>query len=71
MIEDVDASDGPDAPVVKLINGIDAATFVQNLANSAGGSQDPDASYNTMFFSRSLFAAGSEEGLFHLGGRHQ
>ncbi len=37
--------------MVTLINGVDAATFIQDTIDAAGFNQDKDAQYNTMFYS--------------------
>jgi len=44
------------APIVTKINGIDASKYIQDTVNSASYLQDPDASYNTMFWSKSTAA---------------
>ncbi|QPH04751.1 hypothetical protein C2857_002008 [Epichloe festucae Fl1] len=78
------SEDGTSLPVIKLqehvvanpktaqaitrINGIDAAKYVEGIANSASFLQDADASYNSMFWSKST-AANNERGNFVAGGR--
>ncbi|KAG5974691.1 hypothetical protein E4U55_008097 [Claviceps digitariae] len=56
------------APVVTKINGVDAAQYLEDTVNSASYLQDPDAAYNTMFWSKSG-AAMSGSGNFVTGGR--
>ncbi|KAK2593876.1 hypothetical protein QQS21_008396 [Conoideocrella luteorostrata] len=78
------SEDGTSLPVIKLqkdvaanpkaaqaitkINGIDAAKYVEDTVNSASFLQDVDASYNTMFWSKSTAANGGV-GNFVAGGR--
>ncbi|KAI5922337.1 peptidase s41 family protein [Camillea tinctor] len=57
------------ASVVKLINGQDAATFVLNWINQAGGNQDVDAAYNSMFYEKAYVAENGNPGNFKWGGR--
>ncbi|KAL0472601.1 hypothetical protein QR685DRAFT_473342 [Neurospora intermedia] len=57
------------ASVVKLINGIDAATYLAKTIDVAGISQDPDANYNTMFYQKATFASSKSTGFFANGGR--
>ncbi|KAK3956608.1 hypothetical protein QBC32DRAFT_108921 [Pseudoneurospora amorphoporcata] len=57
------------ASVVKLINGIDAATYVAKTIDAAGFSQDPDANYNSMFYQKATFANSGSTGYFANGGR--
>ncbi|OTB02846.1 hypothetical protein M426DRAFT_322273 [Hypoxylon sp. CI-4A] len=57
------------ASAVKLINGVDAATFVEDWINQAAGNQDADAAYNTMFFEKAFVAENKNQGYFQTGGR--
>ncbi|KAM7207189.1 hypothetical protein V8F20_002455 [Naviculisporaceae sp. PSN 640] len=57
------------ASIVKLINGIDAATYISNIVNAAGWNQDPDAAYNSMFFSLANVLTLDSPGYFARGGR--
>ncbi|KAI1101282.1 hypothetical protein F4804DRAFT_14560 [Jackrogersella minutella] len=57
------------ASIVKLINGVDAATFVEDWINQAGGNQDADAAYNSMFFEKAFLAENKNQGYFETGGR--
>jgi hypothetical protein len=57
------------ASAIVQINGIEAAKFVADLVFTASSSQDPDAGYNTMFYSNAQFAASGSYGLFETGGR--
>ncbi|KAI1212581.1 uncharacterized protein F4807DRAFT_341782 [Annulohypoxylon truncatum] len=54
---------------VKLINGVDAATFIEDWINQAGGNQDLDAAYNSMFFEKAFLAENKNLGYFQTGGR--
>ncbi|KAG5932947.1 hypothetical protein E4U53_001148 [Claviceps sorghi] len=56
------------AQTVTKINNIDAAKFLEDTVNSASYLQDPDAAYNTMFWSKAT-AAASGSGNFVSGGR--
>ncbi|KAI1334670.1 hypothetical protein F5Y15DRAFT_409507 [Xylariaceae sp. FL0016] len=68
VYEDVMSS--PDtASVVQLINGVDAATYVEDWINQAGGNQDVDAAYNSMFFEKAFLAENANLGYFQSGGR--
>ncbi|ORY55627.1 uncharacterized protein BCR38DRAFT_414810 [Pseudomassariella vexata] len=68
VYEDVISS--PDtASVVKLINGIDAATYVSDWIFQVSGNQDADAAYNSMFFEKSYVAELASFGYFQSGGR--
>ncbi|KAG5928950.1 hypothetical protein E4U42_007582 [Claviceps africana] len=78
------SEDGTSLPVIKLqsevlanaktaqtvtkINGVDAAKFIEDSVNAASYLQDPDAAYNTMFWSKAT-AAASGSGNFISGGR--
>ncbi|KAK3317985.1 hypothetical protein B0H66DRAFT_555919 [Apodospora peruviana] len=68
VYEDVLASPET-ASVVKLINGIDAATYLANTIYAASWNQDADAAYNSMFYSKANIAVGSSRGYFANGGR--
>ncbi|KAK3399896.1 hypothetical protein B0T20DRAFT_172260 [Sordaria brevicollis] len=57
------------ASVVKLINGIDAATYLAKTIDAAGFSQDPDANYNSMFYQKATVANSGSTGYFANGGR--
>ncbi len=57
------------APVVVLINGIDAATYVEDFIYTASFNQDADAAYNTMFSEKAFVAGGVSNGYFSGGGR--
>ncbi|POR32523.1 Uncharacterized protein TPAR_07296 [Tolypocladium paradoxum] len=57
------------ASAVKLINGIDAAKYVQDTINTATFNQDVDSAYNTMFYEASMRAAAGVSGYFAGGGR--
>jgi hypothetical protein len=57
------------ASVVKLINGIDASTYVANWAYTASFNQDADAAYNTMFYEKAFEAGGTGNGYFSSNGR--
>ncbi|KAI5867398.1 hypothetical protein GGS23DRAFT_548228 [Durotheca rogersii] len=68
VYDDVVAS--PDtASTVALINGVDAATFVEDWINQATGNQDADAAYNSMFFEKAFLAENNNLGYFQTGGR--
>lgn len=66
--EDVTSSPST-ASVVKLINGIDASTYVADWAYTASFNQDADAAYNTMFFEKAFEAGGTGNGYFYINGR--
>ncbi|KAB5576208.1 pyridine nucleotide-disulfide oxidoreductase family protein [Coniochaeta sp. 2T2.1] len=68
LYEDV-ISSPETASVVKLINGVDAATYVLNTINAAGYNQDVDSQYNSMFFEKANFAVAGTKGYFSGGGR--
>ncbi|KAK4215348.1 hypothetical protein QBC37DRAFT_270465, partial [Rhypophila decipiens] len=57
------------ASIVKLINGVDAATYIGNTINAAGWNQEPDAAYNSMFYSLANVVTLSSPGYFARGGR--
>ncbi|KHN96542.1 pyridine nucleotide-disulfide oxidoreductase family protein [Metarhizium album ARSEF 1941] len=56
------------AQAITMINGIDAAKYVEDTVNAASYLQDVDASYNTMFWSKATAANGGV-GNFISGGR--
>lgn len=65
-----DVVSGVEAPsTVKLINGLDATTFIQGWINQASGNQDADAAYNSMFFEKAFVAENKNQGYFQTGGR--
>lgn len=68
IYEDVISSPST-ASSVTLINGIDAATYLEDTINQAGWNQDVDSAYNSMFFELSAPAAGLGVGYFQGGGR--
>lgn len=68
IYEDITASPST-ASVLKLINGIDASTYVQNYAYTASFNQDADAAYNTMFFEKAFVGEGTGNGYFFRNGR--
>jgi len=57
------------ASVVKLINGVDAAEYVESTINKAGYNQDVDSAYNSMFFEKANLAVSGSRGYFADGGR--
>ncbi|KAK1242004.1 hypothetical protein MKX07_007827 [Trichoderma sp. CBMAI-0711] len=79
------SEDGVSLPVVKFyedvvanadaassithINGIDAATYVEEFGSQAVGYQDKDAIFNSMFFSLAAHAVHHRTGYFAKGGR--
>ncbi|KAH8896236.1 hypothetical protein GQ53DRAFT_792162 [Thozetella sp. PMI_491] len=67
LYEDVIAAPNT-ASVIKLINGIDASTYVGDTIFFASSNQDKDAAYNTMFYSLAHDATGSH-GYFANSGR--
>lgn len=68
IYEDVISSPST-ASAVTLINGIDAATYLEDTINQAGWNQDVDSAYNSMFYQVSATAAGLGAGYFRGGGR--
>ncbi|KAI1500020.1 peptidase s41 family protein [Biscogniauxia marginata] len=68
LYEDV-ISSPETASVVKLINGKDASTFVQDWINQVSGNQDADAAYNSMFYEKAYVAENGNPGNFKWGGR--
>ncbi|KAI1120080.1 hypothetical protein F5Y10DRAFT_259121 [Nemania abortiva] len=81
------SSDGDSLPVIKVledavspskesshvvkINGVDAATFIEGRVTESSNTQDPDAGYNTMFFSQANKAGLQANGYFEGGGRER
>lgn len=64
-----DVISSPDtASVVSLINGVDAATFIEKQIFRVTGNQDADSAYNSMFYEKA-FAASNGTGYFKQGGR--
>ncbi|KAI8180792.1 Peptidase S41 family protein ustP [Colletotrichum sp. SAR 10_75] len=57
------------ASEVKLINGIDAATYLDETINKANWNRDADSAYNSVFFEQSLYATTGGKGYFSSGGR--
>jgi hypothetical protein len=57
------------ASVVTEINGVDAATYVEDWIFQASFNQVSDAAYNTMFFEKAFVAGGDGKGYFSSGGR--
>ncbi|KAI0883788.1 uncharacterized protein GGS22DRAFT_166094 [Annulohypoxylon maeteangense] len=65
-----DILNGVESPsTVTLINGVDAATYIENWIGQAGGNQDVDAAYNSMFFEKAFVAENKNQGYFQTGGR--
>ncbi|KAI1087933.1 hypothetical protein F5B19DRAFT_496899 [Rostrohypoxylon terebratum] len=65
-----DVANGVENPsTVKLINDVDAATYIEDWINQAGGNQDVDAAYNSMFFEKAFLAENKNQGYFQTGGR--
>lgn len=56
------------ASVLKTINGVDAAKYVADLADSTSYSHDPDAAFNGMLYTSNLI--GGRRGQFGTGGRY-
>ncbi|KAI0532324.1 hypothetical protein GGR58DRAFT_523341 [Xylaria digitata] len=81
------SEDGTSLPVIKVledavspsetsshiieINGVDAATFIEERVSDSSNAQDPDAGYNTMFFSQANKAGLQANGYFEGGGRER
>jgi hypothetical protein len=59
----------PGASSIASINGVEAWRFVSDAINMAAMNQDPDAAYNTMFYTPGLNAVGAGKGYFGSGGR--
>ncbi|KAF9881453.1 hypothetical protein CkaCkLH20_00599 [Colletotrichum karsti] len=68
VYEDV-VSSPETASAVKLINGIDAAKYLDETINKANWNRDADSAYNSVFFEQSLFATTGGKGYFSSGGR--
>ncbi|CAK7229666.1 hypothetical protein SBRCBS47491_007328 [Sporothrix bragantina] len=68
VYEDV-VADPKTASAVVLINGVDAVTYIEDTIFTASFNQDPDAAYNSMFYSKAVFGAGEGKGYFSGGGR--
>ncbi|KAK2616347.1 hypothetical protein QQS21_000781 [Conoideocrella luteorostrata] len=58
------------AQVISKINGIEASKYVQDTVNEASDFQDPDAAYNSMFWSKAVSRTGRQHGGFISGARH-
>lgn len=58
-----------DASVVRLINGVDAATYLQDRIYQGSWNQDADSAYNSMFWEISGRANGLGNGFFQGSGR--
>lgn len=69
MISEDVISSPETASAVKLINGVDAATYVADVIFTAGFNQDADSAYNTMFFEKAFPASSTGNGYFSSGGR--
>ncbi|KAI1305450.1 hypothetical protein F5Y03DRAFT_406358 [Xylaria venustula] len=80
------SEDGTSLPVIRVlddaglliesssvveINGVDAATFIERRVADSSNTQDPDAGYNTMFFSQANRAGLQSTGYFEGGGRER
>ncbi|KAI0408309.1 hypothetical protein F4802DRAFT_549300 [Xylaria palmicola] len=70
VLEDVISPSQTSSHVVE-INGIDAATFIERRVTDSSNAQDPDAGYNTMFFSQANKAGLQANGYFEGGGRER
>jgi len=70
VLEDALSPTEKSSHVVK-INGMDAATFIEDRVTASSLSQDPDAGYNTMFFSLANDAGLGATGYFEGGGRER
>ncbi|KAI1423452.1 hypothetical protein F5Y12DRAFT_529349 [Xylaria sp. FL1777] len=68
VLEDAGLPSEKSSYVVK-INGVDAATFIEGRVADSSNTQDPDAGYNTMFFSQANKAGLQSSGYFGGGGR--
>ncbi|CAK7232613.1 hypothetical protein SEUCBS140593_008320 [Sporothrix eucalyptigena] len=68
VYEDV-VADPETASAVVQINGVDAVKYIEDTIYTASFNQDPDAAYNSMFFSKAVFGAGEGSGYFSGGGR--
>lgn len=67
-IEDV-VTNADAASTITHINGIDAATYIEEFGSQAVGYQDKDAIFNSMFFSLAAHAVHHRTGYFARGGR--
>ncbi|KAF4839151.1 Peptidase S41 family protein ustP [Colletotrichum tropicale] len=56
------------ASALKLINGVDAVKFIEDLIFKVTGNQDADSAYNSMFYEKAYGAVGGT-GYFKRGGR--
>ena len=70
VLEDVLSPSKASSHVVE-INGMDAATFIEGRVADSSNTQDPDAGYNTMFFSQANKAELKSSGYFEGGGRER
>jgi hypothetical protein len=72
MLDDVNAL-GDRAMAVTRINRIEASRFVDDMANGVSGFHDPDAAYNSLFFSQAKAGTDGPQtsGYFSFGGRHR
>ncbi|KPM44551.1 hypothetical protein AK830_g2051 [Neonectria ditissima] len=62
-------SDSATASAVKLINGVDAATYIENVILAASHYQDIDTGWNSMFVGPALPRSPHAGGYFSEGGR--
>ncbi|KAI8946997.1 hypothetical protein F4801DRAFT_30885 [Xylaria longipes] len=70
VLEDAVSPNQQSSHVVK-INAVDAATFIEGRVTESSNTQDPDAGYNTMFFSQANKAGLQANGYFEGGGRER
>ncbi|KPM40566.1 hypothetical protein AK830_g5984 [Neonectria ditissima] len=56
------------APMVSLINGVDAVTFIEKMVLPVTGYHDADAAYNSIFYTKAV-ASSNGAGYFKQGGR--
>ncbi|KAJ2989086.1 hypothetical protein NUW58_g3645 [Xylaria curta] len=70
VLEDAISTSERSSHVVE-INGINAATFIEGRVTGSSNTQDPDAGYNTMFFSRANKVGLEARGYFESGGRER
>ncbi|KAK3991035.1 hypothetical protein QBC44DRAFT_357896 [Cladorrhinum sp. PSN332] len=68
VYEDVISSPST-ASILTLINGVDASAYIQKHINKVTYNQDPDAAYNSMFYSKAGIGVDSPFGFFATGGR--
>ena len=66
IIDDIISSQSTASPLIK-IDGVDAAKYIEDLV-FASASQDPDAGYNAMFYSKPYVAAKISNGGYFAGG---